>query len=107
MTKKKLQNTVRTLQMRQDRDYACVYLKVKKIQLGRWGSPEADAKFRQLQIQVLTNPTLAFLNQQGLTVENLCLAYLDHAKEHDESHYYGIKTAVKIFMEASNRRSTI
>ena len=99
MTKKRPQISTPTLRMSKDRDYACTYLKGKKIQLGRWGSPEADAKFRQLQIQVCTDPTLGFLNQQGLTVDNLSLAYLDYAKEHDPSHYHGIKTAVKIFME--------
>jgi integrase len=85
--------------MCQDRDYACVYLKGKKIQLGRWGSPEADDKFRQLQIQVLTDPTVSFLNQQGLAVDDLCLAYLDYAAENDPSHYHGINTAVKIFLK--------
>jgi integrase len=85
--------------MCQDRDYACVYLKGKKIQLGRWGSSEADDKFRQLQIQVFTDPTVSFLKQQGATVDDLCLAYLDYAQEHDPSHYHGINTAVKIFLK--------
>jgi integrase len=99
MTKKKPQISTPTLRMRQDRDYACTYLKGKKIQLGRWGSPEADVKFRQLQIQVLTDPTFSFFKQQGVTVDDLCLAYLNHAKENDPSHYHGINTAVKIFLK--------
>ena len=99
MTKKKSPFSTRTPTLCKDRDYAYVNLKGKKIQMGRWGSPEADAKFRQLQIQVLTDPTFSFLKQQGVTVDDLCLAYLDYAKEHDPSHYHGIKTAAKIFIE--------
>ena len=53
MTKKKSPFSTRTPTLCKDRDYAYVNLKGKKIQMGRWGSPEADAKFRQLQIQVL------------------------------------------------------
>ena len=61
MTKKKSTQSPRILQVRKDRDYDCVYLNREKIILGRTGTPEAEAAFRQLQIQVLTDPSLATL----------------------------------------------
>jgi integrase len=93
------QNSVRTLQIRKDRDYACTYLNGKKIMLGRWGTPEADARFRQLQIQILTDPSFATLKPQQVAVEDLCLAYLDYAEENDPGHYCSIKTATKILLQ--------
>jgi integrase len=99
MNKKSVSKSPRILQIRKDRDYDCVYVKGKKIMLGRSGTPEAEAAFRQLQIQVLTDPALASLKPQQVSVENLCAAYLKYAKEHDPDHYFGIKTAVEILLE--------
>ena len=84
MSKKNLIQSTRNLQIRQDKGYACVYLNREKIMLGaRYGTPEADEAFRQLQIKVLTDPTLSFLKQQQVTVDILCCAYLKYAQEHD------------------------
>jgi len=99
MTKKNVSQSPRILKIRQDRGYDCVYLGGKKIMLGRTGSPEADAAFRQLQIQALTDPTLAALKPEQVTVDNLCLAYLKYAKENDPDHFFGIKTAVEILLQ--------
>jgi integrase len=99
MTTKKSQNSVRNLQLRKDRDYACAYLKGKKIMLGRWGTPEADANFRQLQIQVLTDPTLTSLQPEQVTVDDLCFGYLQYAKEYDPGHFFSIKTAITILLQ--------
>jgi hypothetical protein len=86
--------------MRQDKGYACVYLNGKKIMLGaRFGTPEADDAFRQLQIRVLTDPTLAFLNPQQVSVDVLCCAYLKYAKEYDPGHYGSVKTAIEILLQ--------
>ena len=83
-----------------DRDYACVYLNKQKIILGHYGSPEAEAAYRQIQIQILSDPTLSFLNPQPqVPAEVLCLAYLEYAKEYDHSHYYSIKTAIEILLK--------
>ena len=86
----------RILKISRDRDYACVYLNGGKVMLGRYGTPEADAAFRQLQIQVLTDPTLTSFKPQQVMVEDLCLAYLKYAQENDPSHYPSVKTAVEI-----------
>ena len=99
MTKKKSTQKPRILQVRKDRGYDCVYLNGKKIILGRSGTPEAEAAFRQLQIQVLTDPALASLKPQQIVVDDLCLAYLKYAKEYDPSHYSSVKTAVEILVK--------
>ena len=99
MTPKIVSKSPRILKVCQDRDYDCVYLHGKKIMLGKSGTPEAEAAYRQLQIQVLTDPTLASLKPQQVTVDNLCLAYLQYAKEHDPNHFFGIKTAVEILLQ--------
>ena len=80
MNKKNVVSSTRNLQLRQDKGYACVYLNGKKIMLGaRFGTPEADEAFRQLQIKVLTDPTLTSLKPQQITVDDLCAAYLLHS----------------------------
>ena len=77
----------RVLKVRRDGNYACVYLNKKKIRLGRFGSPEADKAFRQLQVKVFTDPTLSSLvSQQKITVDVLSEAYKKFAKEYDPSH---------------------
>ena len=98
MNKKSPSKSPRILQIRQDRDYDCVYVKGKKIMLGRTGTPEAEAAYRQLQVQVFTDPTLSSLKPQQVMVDNLCLAYLQYSKEYDPSHYSSIKTAVEILL---------
>ena len=87
------------LQIRKDRDYDCVYVKGKKIMLGKSGSPEAQEKFRRLQIQVLSDPTYSFLESKQVMVEHLCLVYLEYAEENDPSHFSSIKTAIKILTQ--------
>jgi hypothetical protein len=86
------------LQVRQDRDYDCVYLSGKKINLGRTGTPEAEEALRQLQIKVLPDPTLGFLKSRQIIVDDLCLAYLNYAKESDPGHFSTIKTACEILL---------
>jgi len=99
MSKKHTSKSPKILKVRQDRNYDCVYLKGKKIILGRTGTPEAEAAYRQLQIRVLTNPTLASLEPEQVTVDTLCLGYLQYAKENDPSQYSSIKTAVNILLQ--------
>jgi len=93
-------SSLKLLKVCKDRNYDCVYLNKKKIILGRSGTPEAEAALRKLQIQILSDPTLSFLYpQQQITVDVLCLAYLQYAKESDPSHYFGIKTACTILLK--------
>jgi len=98
MSQKNVTKSPRILQVHKDRDYDCVYVGRQKIMLGKSGSPEAEAKFRLLQIQVLTDPTLAFLNPQHIKVDHLCFAYLEYVEENDTGHFSSIKTAVKILL---------
>jgi integrase len=85
--------------VRKDRDYDCVYVKGKKIMLGKSGSPEAEAAYRQIQIQILTDPAFSAHKPEQVTVDCLCFAYLQYAQEHDPAHYSGIKTAVNILIQ--------
>jgi len=99
MTKIVGKNSPRLLKVCKDRAYDCVYLNKKKIILGRSGTPEADAAYRQLQIQVLSDPTHSFLKgQQQVTVDLLCLVFLKYSKDYDPSHYSAIKTACEILL---------
>jgi integrase len=98
MSQKNVTKSPRILQVHKDRDYDCVYVGRQKIMLGKSGSPEAEAKFRRLQIQVLSDPTLAFLNPQHVKVDHLCIAYLEYVEENDPGHFSSIKTAVKILL---------
>ena len=77
MTKKQIAKSPRILQIRKDRDYDCVYVKGKKIMLGKSGTPEAQAAFLELQRQVFIDPTLSSATTQQVTVDNVCLAYLE------------------------------
>ena len=99
MNKKSVPKPTRIPKICQDRDYDCVYVRGKKIMLGKSGSPEAEAAYRQLQIQILTDPTLSAPKPQLATVGNLCLAYLEYAEEHDPGHFPGIKTALNILVQ--------
>ena len=99
MSKKHTLQSPRILQVRKDRNYDCVYVKGKKIILGKSGSPEAEAAFRQLQVKILTDPTFSAPKPQQVLVDDLCFAYLKYAKEHDPDHYGGIKTALNILLE--------
>jgi integrase len=98
MNRKSSPKPPRILQVRKDGAYDCVYVNKKKIRLGRTGTPEAEAAFRQIQIQVLADPTFSAPKPQQVTVDMLCLSYLQYAKEHDPGHYGSIKTAVETLL---------
>ena len=105
MNKKHSPKPPRILQVRQDGAYDCVYLNKKKIRLGRTGSPEAEANFRKIQIQVLTDPTCLAPKPQQVMVDTLCLGYLEYAEEHDPGHYSAIKTAIEILLKFATGQS--
>jgi hypothetical protein len=105
MSKKNATKPPRILKVRKDRDYDCVYIGKKKIMLGRTGSPEAEAALMKIQVQVLTDPALSFLCPKQITVDHLCLAYLQYAKEHDLGHYSSIKTASEILLRLAAGQS--
>ena len=98
MNKRNVSKPARIPQIRRDRDYDCVYVKGKKIMLGRTGTPEAEVAYRQLQVQILTDPSFSAPKSQQVTVDNLCLAYLKYAEEHDPGHFSSVKTAVDILL---------
>ena len=48
---------------------------------------------------VLTDPTFSSPTPQQVLVDDLCLAYLRYAEEHDPGHFGSIKTAVEILVK--------
>ena len=99
MNKKNVSKPAKIPPLHKDRDYDCVYVNRKKIMLGKSGTPEAEAAYRQLQIKILTDPTFTASKPQQVTVDNLCLAYLEYAQEHDPGHFGSVKTAVGILLQ--------
>ena len=100
MNKKYAPKAPRLLKMCDDRGYACTYHAGRKINLyAKFGTPEAEEALRRLQIQVFTDPTLASVRPQQVSVDDLCAAYLLHTEEHDPGHFPSIKTAVKILLQ--------
>ena len=99
MNKKHTSKSPRILQVRKGGAYDCVYVNGKKIRLGRTGTPETEANFRKVQVQVLTDPTYLSPKPQQVTVDCLGFAYLEYAEKHDPGHFSSIKTAVGILVK--------
>ena len=100
MNKKNAPKSPQMPVMSNDRGYAIVYWNKQRINLhAKYGTPEAECAYRQLQIRILTDPTLASVKPQQVSVEDLCAAYLVHAEDHDPGHFPSIKTAVKILLQ--------
>ena len=99
MNRKHSPTSTRILKVCTDGAYDCVYLHKKRIRLGRTGSPEAEANFRQLQIQVLADPTSLSPKPEQVMVDALCLGYLKYAEEHDPGHFSAIKTAIEVLLQ--------
>jgi len=54
-------------QVRQDREYAYVRLNGRKIQLGKWGTPEAEKAYRRIVQTWASNPTADYERRQEKT----------------------------------------
>ena len=68
-------------QMRQDGDYACVYLHGKRIRMGRWDSADAQKNYRQFLLQWAALPVASTILSEGkATIDELVLAFLSHKK---------------------------
>jgi len=100
MNKKNAPKSPKMPQMSNDRGYAFVWWNNKRVNLrAKYGTPEAQAAFLQFQVQMLTDPTFSSPRPQEVTVDALCLAYLQYAKEYDPGHYSSIKTAAEILLK--------
>src|SRR4029078_7270753 len=86
------------------RNRAVVYLAGEAHSLGRYGSPEAKRRYRQVlsEWEAANRPTQPLPSPADLTVEELCLAYRDHAAAYYRSadgqqsgEIHPIKVAIK------------
>ena len=78
MNKKNAPKSPRILQVRQDRDYDCVYVKGKKIMLGRTGSPEAEVASGQLYETAVT-----FKRKDSTAVNSVKYLFLREKRKDD------------------------
>jgi integrase len=70
--------------------YALVYLHGRKIYLGLYGSPESHATYARLLAELQKNPTVIPLSDEKreVTVSELTVEFLDHAKTHYDTTTY-------------------
>ena len=84
--------------VRKDRDYAYIRLDGRKIQLGKWNSPEAEKAYRQLQAVWAANPTAASMKRgETVLLDQLCLAFLQGRGDNKNDHG-NYKTAIEVLL---------
>ena len=81
--------------------YAVVYHHGKRIYLGEYGSPESHAAYSRFVAEKQANPTFHLLKgEPSVTVKELAVAYLDHAKVSTDPTTYTIyRTIVLDFLD--------
>jgi len=84
-------------QIKRDRDYAYVRSNGRKIQLGKWGTPEVDKAYRQFVKTWAANPTAAVIKAgEQVFLDQLCLAFLQaRSNQNDHGNY---KTAIEVLL---------
>ena len=92
-----MSKSVSVPKIKRDREYAYVRLNGRKIQLGRWDTPEADKAYRRVISAWVTNPT-AVLTKLGeqVILDQLCLAFLRaRGNQNDHGNY---KIAIEVLL---------
>ena len=84
-------------QIRQDREYAYVRLNGRKVQLGKWGTPEADKAYRRVVQTWASNLTVALIKPgEQIVLDQLCLVFLQaRGNQNDHGNY---KTAIEVLL---------
>lgn len=84
-------------QIRKDRDYAYIRLNGRKIQLGKWGTPETEKAYWRIIRSMASNPTAALIKPgEQVFLDQLCLAFLQaRANQNDHGNY---KTAIEVLL---------
>ena len=84
-------------QIKRDRDYAYVRSNGRKIQLGKWGTPEAEKAYKQFVKTWASNPTIAAIRPgEQVFIDQLCLAFLQaRGNTNDHGNY---KTAIEVLL---------
>ena len=84
-------------QMRRDREYAYVRLNGRKIQLGKWGMPEAEKAYRQILNVWASNPATVHIRPgEQVYLDQLCYAFVQaRSNRNDHGNF---KTAIEVLL---------
>ena len=84
-------------QMRKDRGYAYVRLNGRKIQLGLWGTPEAEKAYRRILKSWASNPATAHMKPgEQVFLDQLCYAFVQARNNKNDHGNY--KTAIEVLL---------
>ena len=81
---------------------AFVRINGKRIYLGKFGSPEAKQNYARCVAEwAITNadPSQSTPVIGSITVDSLAIAFLDHVRNNDFSHYHAFRTATRVLIQ--------
>jgi integrase len=88
--------TNRPPQYKQCGKYAVVYVNGRRIFLGLYGSAESQKEYARIIAESKSNPTFSLHGAKNITLDEVAVAYLDHAEQRfGTSHYENYRTALK------------
>ena len=81
---------------KQSGKYAVVYIGGKRVFLGLYGSDKSQQEYARIIAESKSNPTFSLHGERDVTLDEVAIAYLDHAqKRFDRSHYENYQMALK------------
>jgi integrase len=85
--------------------YAVVYLNGKTHYLGLYNSPESRKEYARICAEMEGNPSFSLHGEKEVTLDEVAIAYLDHAERlFDKSHYENYQTALKFATDLYGHR---
>ena len=92
-------------QYKQCGKYAVVYIAGKRIFLGLYGSDESQQEYARVVAESKSNPTFSLQGEKDITLDEVAIAYLDHAERRfGKSHYENYRTALKFATDLYGHR---
>ena len=83
-------------QIRRDRDYAYVRLHGRKIQLGKWDTPEVEKAYRRIVLSWASNPAVLIKPGEQVTLDELCVAFL--RSRNNQNDHGNFRTAIEVLL---------
>jgi len=84
-------------QIRRDRDYAYVRINGRKIQLGKWGTPEVEKAYRRIIFSWASNPAIARIKPgEQVILDELCLAFVNARGNNND--YGNYNSAIEVLL---------
>ena len=85
--------------------YAVVYLNGKTHYLGLYNSPESRKEYARICAERESNPTFSLHEAKDVTLDEVAIAYLDHAERlFGKSHYENYQSALKFATDLYGHR---